>query len=544
MALRGVVCLLLATVAACSGDDLFLPTRGAPAQRLVAAGGQGQTGQVNSPLPDSLAVRVEDQFGNPVAGVIVEWAAANGGGSGGSVSSTSVPSGVDGRSAVLRVLGPTPGMYSTTATVAGLQGSPVIFTSTATLAPPSFIAILTQPSSVAVTAVPFPQQPVVQLRDAAGNPVLQNGVSVTVAVLGGGALSGTTTKPTDNNGIATFTDLAITGLPGTRTLIFAASGFASVTSNDITVIGATPGSIAVNAGDNQTAPVATAVPIDPSVIVRDQAGAPMPNVLVTFTVQSGNGSVSGGTATANSAGIATVGSWTLGQSAGTNTLQASVQGSGVTGNPVTFTAIGTPGPVSGSATTISVSPDTIQASDKTDLSVITVIARDAFGNPVAGVTVTLKASGSNNDLNQPSGPTNAAGVASGSLSSKEPEVKIVTATVNGMAVSQSQTVTVIPGPPDPSKSKADVPDGVVLLPTVITVELIDEFGNPLTAGSDNVSISVSGANNVGALAVTDRGDGTYQATYRPTFLGNDKVAISVNGASLKGSPFTSKVTLF
>jgi hypothetical protein len=84
------------------------------------------------------------------------------------------------------------------------------------------------------------------------------------------------------------------------------------------------------------------VPIAPAVLVTDQDGKPMANVSVTFTVASGDGSVTGETATTNTEGIATVGSWTLGPTAGANTLTATAAGSGIEGNPATFTATGTP----------------------------------------------------------------------------------------------------------------------------------------------------------------------------------------------------------
>jgi len=99
--------------------------------------------------------------------------------------------------------------------------------------------------------------------------------------------------------------------------------------------------IAVNAGDGQSASAGTAVSTKPSVIVEDVHNNPVPGVSVTFAAASGGGSATGLTATTNAAGIATVGSWTLGGSAGANTLTAA---SGtLTGSPVTFTATGTAG---------------------------------------------------------------------------------------------------------------------------------------------------------------------------------------------------------
>ena len=52
-------------------------------------------------------------------------------------------------------------------------------------------------------------------------------------------------------------------------------------------------------------------------------------VKVTFTVTSGGGSATGSEAVTDSAGFASVGSWTLGPELGTNTMTARVAGSDV-----------------------------------------------------------------------------------------------------------------------------------------------------------------------------------------------------------------------
>jgi hypothetical protein len=76
----------------------------------------------------------------------------------------------------------------------------------------------------------------------------------------------------------------------------------------------------------------------PSVRVTDAGGLAVPGVTVTFQVTGGGGSLTGSTQTTNSNGIATVGSWTLGGSAGQNTMTATA--TGLNGSPVTFTATG------------------------------------------------------------------------------------------------------------------------------------------------------------------------------------------------------------
>ena len=97
--------------------------------------------------------------------------------------------------------------------------------------------------------------------------------------------------------------------------------------------------IAINAGDGQSAAASTGVAIPPSVTVTSAKGNPVSGVSVTFAVATGGGSISGGAQTTNASGIATVGIWKLGATVGTkNTLTATSPG--LIGSPLTFTATG------------------------------------------------------------------------------------------------------------------------------------------------------------------------------------------------------------
>ena len=85
------------------------------ASTIAVAGGNGQTGTVGQGLASPLIVLVTDDNGDPVQGVSVQWAAQGGG----SVSAATVATGTDGRASVTRVLGPTEGEQTTTATATG-----------------------------------------------------------------------------------------------------------------------------------------------------------------------------------------------------------------------------------------------------------------------------------------------------------------------------------------------------------------------------------------------------------------------------------------
>ena len=68
-------------------------TVGGPTQMTISAG-QNQVDTVGQTLPSALAVRVADQFNNPVSGVAINWAVIDGGGSVTPASSTTDASGI------------------------------------------------------------------------------------------------------------------------------------------------------------------------------------------------------------------------------------------------------------------------------------------------------------------------------------------------------------------------------------------------------------------------------------------------------------------
>jgi adhesin/invasin len=98
-----------------------------------------------------------------------------------------------------------------------------------------------------------------------------------------------------------------------------------------------PTQIAIFNGNNQAAVQGTAVATPPSVRVTDLNGQGVGGATVTFAVSAGGGAVTNGSVVTDAAGVATVGSWTLGNAA-TQSLTATVAAPSVAGNPVTFSA--------------------------------------------------------------------------------------------------------------------------------------------------------------------------------------------------------------
>ncbi|HWA16255.1 MAG TPA: Ig-like domain-containing protein, partial [Gemmatimonadales bacterium] len=250
----------------------------ATANVVTIIAGNGQSGQAGKPLADSLVIRVRDEFGNPVEDAVVTWTTGQG-----SVSPTGGTTDTDGFARTRWTLGPGAGSQTATASVAGVP-NPVTFGATATPGPTPTLVINRQPSDKAKSGETLMRQPRIQLQDGEGNNLSTGGVTVTATLNGpGGALSGPTTKTTGGNGRADFMDLAITGPSGKYTITFSASGYTSVTSEDIEL------------ENRPVSPTSSTFTADSSVLeaghttalrarIVDADGNPLPGITVTFGI--------------------------------------------------------------------------------------------------------------------------------------------------------------------------------------------------------------------------------------------------------------------
>ena len=198
---------------------------------------------------------------------------------------------------------------------------------------------------------------------------------------------------------------------------------------------AVPARLEIFAGDAQTARVATALPSAPSVKVSTASGAAVRGVPVTFAVVAGGGSITGASAVSDAAGVAAVGSWTLGTAAGTNELSATAANL----PPVTFRATATPGP-----------PASVQKHEgdaqtaRVNAAVQTAPAvrvRDAHANVLPNVAVTFAVAGGGGSVTGANALTNTDGVGRvGSWTLGTAGLNTLTATVAGLpAVTFSAT---------------------------------------------------------------------------------------------------------
>jgi hypothetical protein len=186
----------------------------------VSSASENQIGIAGAPLATPITVRVFDQFGNPLAGALVNWTILS---NGGSVPQASSITDLNGDASIAWTLGSTAGADTLQASLP--SGASALIAATGTAG--AFSTLLYMSGDQQVLAAGSTTAPmVVKATDANGNAVA--GQTVTWVFQGGGVLS-QQTSVTDINGFASITFVtSITPGPWTVT---ATSGAASVTFN-------------------------------------------------------------------------------------------------------------------------------------------------------------------------------------------------------------------------------------------------------------------------------------------------------------------------
>lgn len=316
---------LLIAGSGCRNNDVVA---GAPAAISIVAGANQQA-PVGSSVTTAPAVRVQDDGGSAVSGARVRFTIASGGGT---VIGDSAVTDVNGRATVGEwILGTTPGANTLRATVSGTSVS-ITVTATGVAGTGVSLRSAGQQGFLALVGQAVAPPPSVQVLDSFGNPV--PGVGVTFAVAqGGGSVAGAAAT-TNANGVAQVGSWTLGSAPGLNLLTASIAGGPAVsfTAQALTSAPSLSAMSAVIQSGYLSFPV-TAVP---RVLVTDATGQPLAGVPVTFTVSSGDATVSGGTATADASGIASPADWRLGATS-SSTLTATT---GLGAAPLTFSATG------------------------------------------------------------------------------------------------------------------------------------------------------------------------------------------------------------
>jgi hypothetical protein len=247
-------------------------------------------------------------------------------------------------------------------------------------------AMMTTQPAGAVSGSAFTTQPVVRVTDSAGNTVTTSTAVVTVSkASGSGTLSGTTTA-TAVAGVATFTNLVITGT-GDHVLTFTPATLTAVNSETLTVSLATQATLSITSLTTSTKahPYAQALSITTS--GGSGTGA------TTFAIASG------GTATdcalSNSTATATIASTTVGTCLIQATKAADATYASTTSTTATFTftkATQTITFTDPADITFGASPASLSATSTSTLSVAFTTATSGVCT-VSGTTVTIVSAG-------------------------------------------------------------------------------------------------------------------------------------------------------
>lgn len=368
------------------------------------------------------------------------------------------------------------------------------------------LAIVIAPAGTIQSGQALAPQPVVELRNAKGQPVAKAGVEISAA-LDHGTLSGTLAVTTTSDGRATFTGLAPSGAPGSYTLTFSSPGLASATQT-LTLSAGSSASMQAQSSAAQSGPAGGFVSDPPAVIVKDASGNGLAGVAVTFAVTSGGGNVAGGSAVTDAAGTARVTSWALGPTPGANSVAATT--GAIPGASVVFQATGTPAP----HLVFESGPFTGQVGQAPSPAPAVVVT-DANGAPMPGVTVSFAVTAGGGTLSASSVTTGADGRAvadwtlgtitgSNTLSASALDLAPVSLTIaaqSGPAVSMTL-------------AQGDNQSAVIwhTLPVAPAVVFRDQYGNGATNTSATFSV-VSGGGRLTTPVVAPGSDGIARAAW-------------------------------
>jgi hypothetical protein len=303
-----------------------------------------------------------------------------------------------------------------------------------------------------------------------------------------------------------------------------------------------PSAVVATASTSLTATVAASVLAVPSVRILDAKGKGVKNVIVRWRIASGGGRVVNDSVRTTAGGEATSGGWTLGTTAGQQTLQATADGIA----PLTFTATAAPG-VLARLTPVSVGDQ--QATVNTPVAALPAVrAEDVYGNAVTGAAVIFTIVQGNGTLSGAQQSSNERGIAvvgSWTVGTAIGQ-QIMTATATG-AQPAVFSVNALAGPAsDIVKFVGDNQAGVANrnIGTPPGVRIVDAYGNPV----GNVPVTFTPGVNSGAVTgstvLSDPANGTaFVGSWRLGGAGTQTLIAASSAIANKSATFTSTVTL-
>ncbi|HHX3467326.1 TPA: Ig-like domain-containing protein [Enterobacter asburiae] len=467
---------------------------------------------------------VKDANGNPVPNLPVEWKTDLG-----TLSGSIIQTDSNG-SASVTLKGTKAGTAQVTASLNGaapVNASSVTFTADSTSA-----GIGSGDVSVDKTILIANGSDIATFRavvkDANGNPV--SGATVNWATDKGILSAGSSVSGTD--GVATITlhdtvtgNAQVTAQTGSSGNISAPqvefipdNASANIGSGDVTVDKTT---VVANNSD-----VATF-----SAQVKDGQGNPVPNFVVNWNTTKGT--LSGSTTMTNASGIATVTLKDTVAGAATVTAQSGTS-SAISAPAVDFTPDSTTAAIGSGDLTVD---KTSIVANNTDLATYTSVVKDAYGNPVQGVTVTWAT-----DLGVMSSSTSvtdSSGQATATLKGTQAGIAQVTASVNGSTPVNAASVTLTAD----STSAAVASGDISVDKTTLVANATDTatYSAVIKDANGNVvpGVTVNWATDKGTLSgstsVTGT-DGVAKINLSSTVAGDAQVAVKIGSSASVNAP--------
>ncbi len=499
-----------ASVAGVSTPAIFTLTNlPGPAGSISETSGTGQSVQVGTAFPAPLVVTVKDASNNPVSGVVVTFTAPSSGASatfGGSNTTTVTTNSSGIATSPTVTANNTSGTYTVLATAAGV-GTPASFALTNLTGPATSIAATGGTPQSASVNTTFASTLAATVTDAHGNPI--SGVTVTFSAPPTGA-SGTfangttsTSATTSTLGVATSSAFKANGNKGTYSVNATVAGVTTPATFTLTNAVGVPSSVTATGGTPQTAEPNAAFASPFSATVKDSGGNPLSGIVVTFTAppSGASGTFAGAglstSATTNASGVATTSAaFTANGTLGSYSVTATVAGVSTPAIFALTNAIGQPASITATGGT----PQSAQI-NTAFATALTATVKDSGGNLVSGVTVTFTAPPSgasgtfSGKVTSLSVPTNASGVASVTFTANSATgTYYVTASVPGVTSPALFKLTNIPGAPGSITITSGNPQAVTIntafSPFVVLVK--DSAGNPVNGTTVTFTAPTSG----------------------------------------------------
>jgi uncharacterized protein (TIGR03437 family) len=466
-------------------------TPGPVASVTPDVGTSTQSTRVTAPFPNPLRVTAADSYGHPVPGVTLTFSVP-GSGQSAQLSNTTVVTDSSGAASVTAVANSIAGSYAVA--VSATDGVSATFNLTNTAGPPATVESVSNNLQNVTVGSPFAPL-VVVVRDANGNPLSGQTLTISLPAAGASATAASATVTTDANGQGSF-NLTANTMAGNYAVAVTGAGVASPAIFKLGNTAGVAAGISLLGGGSQSAFTGYPFVFPLRVLVQDTYGNPVGGATVNYAAPStavtaqlfAQSTVTDPYGQASASAIA-------GPAAGTYVVVANIPG--LAAGTASFNLTNVPFVV-GNVVVVSGSGQSAPIGTSFIDPLIAAVL-DPRGNPIPGVTVifAVPPSGPSAKLSVVSGVTNDQGIVSATaLANATAGAYQVVATADGYsgsAVFSLQNTT--PAPDEPTITS--IVNAASFIPGASPGSLQTVFGANLatataTAGSGTLPLTLGG----------------------------------------------------